>query len=272
VRLVERLGWLACTPLYAPLRRAIEWMPARRETRVGSRVNQLKRAIRGLDGRPMSRYANWMRITDDRALSALLSNGDAERCIQSLELYLWQHRGPPRDSDDLNAHLRTEWSTSLPDDMLAKVDLMSMAHSLEVRSPFLDFRVVDLVAPLPSDWKLHGWRKKHLLLEAFRDDLPPLLHDRPKRGFEVPVGPWLRGPLYPMARQFIEDDRALFDGWLSRTGALALLDAHRAGRADHTSTLWALVALLSWHQRHAPQVGLASDASHAPAAGATTHA
>ncbi len=258
VRLIERFGWLANSPLYAPLRRAVEMLPTRRETRVGSKISQLKRALRGLDARRESRYANWMRITDDATLARLLTNGDAAQFARGIEKYLWSHRGLPRDSDELNAHLLTEWTTSLPDDMLTKVDLMSMAHSLEVRSPFLDFRVVDLVAPLPAEWKLAGWRKKHLLIEAFTGDLPPLLHHRPKQGFEVPVGPWLRGPLYQLARRLIEDDRAFFGPLLSRPGALALLEDHRTGRADHTSTLWSLVALLSWHERHAAGVSLAA--------------
>ncbi len=254
VRLIERYGWLARSPLYTPLRAAVERLPTRRETAVGSRVSQLKRAVRGIDRRPATRYANWMRITDDRTLRRLLNHADPAGHVVAVEQYLWTHRGPPRDSDDLNAHLRTEWTTSLPDDMLTKVDLMSMAHGLEVRSPFLDYRVAELVAPLPADWKLAGWKKKHLLIEAFRADLPPLLHDRPKQGFEVPVGPWLRGPLYNMARSLIEEDRALCDALLSRAGARALLDEHRAGRSDHTGTLWALVSLLWWHRRHAPAI------------------
>jgi len=264
-RLVERFGWLARTPLYAPLRSAVERLPARRERRIGSKINQLKRAMRGLDARPMRRYANWMRITDDRTLAKLLGDGDGRPFVAGIEKYLWHHRGVPRDGNDLNAHLRTEWATSLPDDMLTKVDLMSMAHGLEVRSPFLDFRLVDLVMPMPAEWKLAGWRKKHLLIETFRDDLPPMLHDRPKQGFEVPVGPWLRGPLYPMARDLIDADRTFCGALLSREGALRLLNEHRGGRGDHTSTLWALVALLSWHRRHAPSVTRLTDATVSPA-------
>ena len=92
------------------------------------------------------------------------------------------------------------------------------------------------------------------LIEAFRDDVPDMLHDRPKQGFEEPVGPWLRGPLYSMARELIESDRVFCGPLLSRDGARELLDEHRDGRSDHTSTLWALVALLDWHRRHAPTV------------------
>lgn len=253
-RLVRRFGWFAGSPLYRPLRRWIQGLPTRRETWLGSRVSQLKRAMRGLDPDRPRRHANWQRITDDDALSVLLADrGEMVAHVRECVETLWQFRGEPKQSDDLNAHLLTEWRTSLPDDMLMKVDLMSMAHGLEVRSPFLDYRVADLVTPLPSRMKMRGWKKKHLLIEAYRNDLPPLLHDRPKKGFEVPVGPWLRGPLYATARELIEADRLFFGPLLSRDGARVLLDAHRDGRADHTATLWALVALLWWQQRQCPE-------------------
>lgn len=253
-RLVERFGWLSRTPLYPVARGVIERLPVRRETALGSKISQLKRAIRGLAAERRTRYANWMRITDDRALRRLLAGDDWRRRVSGIERYLWQQRGEPREGDDLNAHLLTEWRTSLPDDMLTKVDVASMAHGLEVRSPFLDARVAELVAPMPSEWKLHGWRKKHLLLETFAGDLPEPLHDRPKQGFEVPVGPWLRGPLYGLARELIEEDATFMGPMLRRGGARSLLEEHRLGLGDHTTTLWGLTALLYWRRRHAAGV------------------
>jgi len=264
----ERFGWLAATPLYGLARRIIERLPARRETRLGGIASQLKRAIRSMDRRLPHRHANWMRTSDDRTLAMLLH--EPERCpalVEAIALMLWEHRGqidpgpecrrrdsrqPSPDDNDLNLHLRTEWRLSLPDDMLTKIDLMSMAHGLEVRSPFLDYRLVDLVFPMPWKWKLAGWRRKHLLIEAFKDMLPPALHDRPKKGFEVPVGVWLRGPLRKMALDLIEADRCFFGTILSRSGARRLLEEHARGRADHNFCLWALVSLLAWQQQHAP--------------------
>jgi asparagine synthase (glutamine-hydrolysing) len=256
--LFERMGWLARTPFYRPLRGLIERLPAKRETRLGAVASQMKRAIRSMDPRPPHRFANWMRTSDDRTLARLLH--DPRRCppfVEDIVQLLWDHRGEPRDDPDLNHHLRTEWRLSLPDDMLTKVDLMSMAHGLEVRSPFLDNEVVDLVFPLPWEWKLRRWKKKHLLIEAFKDDLPPILHSRPKKGFEVPVGPWLRGPLNAYARDLIAADRCFFGTLLSREGATDTLDDHTAGRADHNFCLWALVSLLAWQQQHARTVSVA---------------
>lgn len=251
-RLIERYGWLARTPLYTPLRRFIERLPAKRERRLGGLASQLKRAIRSIDARPPHRYANWMRTSDDRTLAQfMLAPGSCPEVVENIAQLLWAYRGEPKEDNDLNNHLLTEWRLSLPDDMLTKVDLMSMAHGLEVRSPFLDHRVVDLVFPLDWRWKLCGWKKKHLLIEAFKADLPRMLHNRPKKGFEVPVGPWLRGPLNGMARDLIAADRCFFGTILSRDGAMQILDEHTAGRADHNFCLWALVSLLAWQQQHA---------------------
>ncbi|HKQ49044.1 MAG TPA: asparagine synthase (glutamine-hydrolyzing) [Phycisphaerae bacterium] len=255
--LTERFGWFARTPLYAPTRALLERLPAKRERKLGAIVSQMKRAIRSMDSDLLCRYANWMRTSDDRTLARLLSDpAQAPAVIQDIVQLLWNYRGEPKDTNDLNCHLRTEWQLSLPDDMLTKIDLMSMAHGLEVRSPFLDYRVVDQVFPMPWRWKLCGWKKKHLLVEAFKDDLPPILHNRSKKGFEVPVGVWLRGPLYGMARDLIANDRCFFGQLLSREGAQKTLDDHAAGRADHNFCLWALVSLLAWQQQHAPNAAL----------------
>jgi len=253
----RRLGWFAKTPLYGLSRMLVERLPARRETWAGAKVSQLKRALRAMDRNPLRRYANWMRTCDDRTLSRILAeHGRTPQVVDGLGQMLHLRRGPFGNNEDLNLHLRTEWQTSLPDDMLTKVDLMSMAHALEVRSPFLDHRLVDRVFPMPAEWKLKGFRKKHLLIEAFRDQLPKSLHNRPKKGFEVPVGTWLRGPLNAMARELIENDRLFFGPLLSREGALKTLADHSTGRADHNFHLWALVSLLSWQQQHAPNVSI----------------
>jgi asparagine synthase (glutamine-hydrolysing) len=257
----ERYGWLVETPLYGPIRRVIEGLPGRRETWVGGKFSMMKRAIRSMDRDLRRRYANWMRTSDDRTFARLLHRPEASAAVlDEIAATLWNYRGTPKEENDLNHHLRTEWQLSLPDDMLTKVDLTSMAHGLEVRSPFLDHRLVDQVFPMDWRWKLNGWRKKHLLIEAFRDDLPPALHNRPKQGFEVPVGPWLRGPLNGMARELIASDRCFFGTLLSREGALAMLDEHTRGRADHNFCLWALVSLLAWQQRHATDISVAIEA------------
>ncbi len=262
--LIERYGWFARTPLYGFSRRLIEALPAKRETRLGGAISMLKRAIRSMDPDQVMRHANWMRTSDDRTFARLSkSPQEASRAVREVSQLLWKFRGDPKDDDNLNRHLMTEWRLSLPDDMLTKVDLMSMAHGLEVRSPFLDCRLVEAVMPMSWRWKLRGYRKKQLLIDAFREELPPELHNRPKKGFEVPIGPWLRGPLREFAERLIQQDRCFFGTILSREGALATLDDHARGRADHNFCLWALVSLLAWQQNHAAHVPVAPDRERA---------
>ncbi|HRW56133.1 MAG TPA: asparagine synthase (glutamine-hydrolyzing), partial [Phycisphaerae bacterium] len=221
--LMERYGWFSRSPLYGVSRKIIEALPARRETKLGSKVSMMKRAIRSMDSRDKWRYGYWMRTSDDATYARLLHEpAMAPRILEEIVDLLWQYRGEPRASDDLNNHLRTEWRLSLPDDMLTKVDLASMAHGLEVRSPMLDYRLVDAVMPMDWRWKVDGYRKKRLLIEAFRDELPPELHNRSKKGFEVPVGVWLRGPLYEFARDLIDSDDCFFGTILSREGARSI--------------------------------------------------
>ena len=92
----------------------------------------------------------------------------------------------------MNDILLTDMQLVLPNDMLTKVDMMSMAHGLEVRVPFLDYEVVNFLFSLPGDFKINSVLRKRILQEAFRDMLPLALYNRPKKGFEVPMLKWLR--------------------------------------------------------------------------------
>jgi asparagine synthase (glutamine-hydrolysing) len=135
----------------------------------------------------------------------------------------------------------------LPDDLLVKMDIASMAHSLEVRSPLLDHDVVEFAASLPVGWKLRGGVQKYLLREAFRDDLPPEILGRGKMGFGVPVDHWLRNELRPRAYEILLDPRALARGYFRPDTVRRLLDEHSSRAANHQFVLWALLMLELWH-------------------------
>ena len=130
--------------------------------------------------------------------------------------------------------------TYLPDDLMAKVDIASMAHGLEARSPFLDHRIVEFAAGLPIAEKT----SKRLLKRRFAGRLPPEILSRPKMGFGVPLSDWFRGPLRELARDHLSRDR----GYFRLEAVRRLLDDHVAGRADHGFRLWALVVLEAWHR------------------------
>jgi asparagine synthase (glutamine-hydrolysing) len=136
--------------------------------------------------------------------------------------------------------------TYLPGDLLLKADLASMAHSLELRSPFLDHDVVALGLALPDSLKTHGREGKVALRRAFAPDLPAEVAGRGKSGFGVPLGRWFRSDLRDTAQDLLSGDR----GWFRPGTVRRLLDEHESGRADHGHRLWCLLMLELWVREH----------------------
>lgn len=158
------------------------------------------------------------------------------------------------------AHHRAAWldrvlaadiATYLPDDLLVKVDIASMAHGLEVRSPFLDHELLELTAAMPPELKLRGHDKKWLLKRIARRLLPAQCVDRPKAGFAVPLEHWFRGALLPYAQERLLDPTFLRMGFQER-GVQSLIDTHASGQANHANQLWALLTLAEWYRSWFP--------------------
>ncbi|MBV9598723.1 MAG: asparagine synthase (glutamine-hydrolyzing) [Chloroflexi bacterium] len=153
--------------------------------------------------------------------------------------------------DPVDAVLRADTLLYLPEDLLAKVDIASMANSLEARSPFLDHRLVEFCARLPSSFKLRGRTSKWLLRTLMRDRLPADILTRPKMGFGVPVGEWLRGDLRPLLEDTLFSPTALQRGYFRREAVRALVDEHLSRRADRGAHVWALLMLELWQRERA---------------------
>jgi asparagine synthase (glutamine-hydrolysing) len=136
--------------------------------------------------------------------------------------------------------------TYLPGDLLLKADIASMAHSLELRSPFLDHEVMSLGLALPERLKTRGREGKVALRRAFADDLPPDVATRGKTGFGVPLGRWFREDLRELAHDVLPTDR----GWFRPDTVSRLLAEHESGRADHGHRLWCLLMLELWVREH----------------------
>jgi asparagine synthase (glutamine-hydrolysing) len=134
----------------------------------------------------------------------------------------------------------------LPNDPLVKVDRMSMAHSLEVRCPLLDRRVVELAFRIPASQKQRGSQGKVLLRDLARRRLPGALWQLPKRGFTAPIGEWLAGPYATMFRDEVLASKSTLDGSLDRIELRRRFDAHADGRSDHGYALWAVWVLDRW--------------------------
>ncbi|MDX6413026.1 MAG: hypothetical protein QOH23_436 [Gaiellaceae bacterium] len=136
--------------------------------------------------------------------------------------------------------------TYLPGDLLLKADLASMAHSLELRSPFLDHDVVALGLALPDSLKTRGREGKVALRRAFAAELPSEVLQRGKTGFGVPLGRWFRSDLRELAHDLLSSDR----GWFRQDAVRRLLGEHESGRADHGHRLWCLLMLELWVREH----------------------
>ncbi len=148
----------------------------------------------------------------------------------------------------LDRMLAIDVESYLPYDLLVKMDIATMANSLEARSPFLDHRVMEFCARLPTRYKLRGTRLKHLLKKAATGLLPPQTLARRKMGFGVPVGNWMRGELGSWMEDLLLSPRALKRGYFQPEALRQLVDGHLEGREDRSFELWALLWLELWHQ------------------------
>jgi asparagine synthase (glutamine-hydrolysing) len=142
--------------------------------------------------------------------------------------------------------LLVDQNNYLPDDILYKTDRMSMAHSLEVRPPFLDHRIVEFAARLPSDLKIRGSKLKFVLRELMRDKLPPSVLSRRKEGFDIPAHGWLRTTLRPLLLGTLNRQTVEATGILRWEEVQRVLAAHLSRRANYGYHLWGLLTLLLW--------------------------
>jgi len=149
---------------------------------------------------------------------------------------------------DLDRVAYLDMKTYMSEDILTKVDRASMANSLEVRTPLLDHEVVELVTSLPTVYKLNGSRSKVLLKELMRSRLPDHIINRPKKGFGMPVGHWIRGPLRERVRDRLSRDRMRQVGLFNPEVVTRLLDEHDKGIKDHRKLIWTLFMFETWRE------------------------
>ena len=156
------------------------------------------------------------------------------------------------DDDLVNRLIYTDSRSYLPEGLMTKMDIASMANSLEARSPFLDHKVLEFGFRLPGDLKLKGLGgTKWILKETFKDMLPPDIYKRGKMGFGVPLGPWFRGELKAYWAGTCLSQKALGRGYFKDEELFRLWDEHQGGKRDHGYKLWALLMLELWHRQFA---------------------
>ncbi len=150
--------------------------------------------------------------------------------------------------------LELDFRTYLPDDILVKVDIASMAHALEVRCPFLDPEVVEFASSLPTALKLNRWESKYILKRAFRDLVPPAVLRRPKMGFSLPVDRWVREDLRPMVRDLLLSSRTTQRGLFDMAEVERLIAAHERGESRGLA-IWNLLVIETWFRSFIDEAG-----------------
>ena len=153
------------------------------------------------------------------------------------------------DGSDLVRMMYCDAVSYLPGDILCKVDRAAMAHSLEVRIPFLDHRVADVAARIPIGMKVRNGTDKYILKQLLFSHVPSHLFARPKAGFSVPIGAWLKGPLRPWAEDLLSRDRLDREGFFCGAMIQKRWQDHLAGRRDATHSLWPILMFQAWNDQ-----------------------
>lgn len=235
-------------PMAAPL---LNMLPKSRQSGLTNLFRQLLRYSEGVKLGNAGRYWRWAVLaTQPEALSLLkphsrLNIAEIEKRKDFVLKHL-QHNG------DINDVLYADTQMVLPNDMLTKVDLMSMANSLEVRVPLLDYTVVDFAFSLPEEYKIHNGVTKRILKDAFRDELPAELFTRPKHGFEVPLLKWLRTSLKSMIEDDLLNDTFIAQQGIFEPAAISALKQKLFSNdpADSHARVWGLVVFQYWYKKY----------------------
>jgi asparagine synthase (glutamine-hydrolysing) len=250
---IRRMEWLArrgLIPVWRGVRRIAVAVENATHPGRPSRTFPATRAdqMLALDG--VARYQHLLAFFSDSEKEGIVMPYFRERAGRpSSTDYLEGHFDRPGD-DILNRYLYLDLTTYLPEDILFKVDVTSMASSLECRSPFLDYKLIEFAATLPGGYKLSAaGRHKHILKEAFAAWLPPGFMDRPKKGFSVPLSRWLKEDLADMMRDTLVSKKTLAR-WFRQDVVARFVEEHVSGRASHTNRLWPLFVLALWVDRY----------------------
>jgi asparagine synthase (glutamine-hydrolysing) len=242
----ERLPTVVRRGVIEPLGRFIPASAPRR-----SRFRQVRSLLRAA-GQPASRrYLGWMSQVRPEFKAALytpefqqrLAGDRSERWLEDL----WE-QCVAEGLAGVDVALAVDVESYLPNDLLVKMDIATMANSLEARSPFLDHEVMEFCARLPTHYKLRGTTLKYLLKKAGTGLLPPQILQRRKMGFGVPVAYWMRGELRAWVQELLLSPTSLKRGYFEPAVVRRLVDDHLAGRQDLSFELWALLWLELWHR------------------------
>lgn len=229
-----------------------QMMPRGRNSKVTNLFRQLHRFAEGANLSVQERYWKWASFNTQQQADALLQpsiknqvdNAQADAAKAALLSTL--------NNGDFNEVMLTDMNLVLLSDMLVKVDSMSMANSLEVRSPFLDYKVVDFAFSLPSSYKIDATLKKKVVQDAFRPMLPEEIYNRPKHGFEIPLLDWFRKELWGLINDDLLNDSFVEQQGIFNVKAIQALKAKLRSNSpeDSHATIWALIVFQYWWKKY----------------------
>lgn len=215
-----------------------------------SLTRKWKRFTEALGKDPLARYLDWISIFNESRRAELYSDDFLAKLENSDPLkFVESYWSLSRNRDVVTRTCLTDLQTYLPCDLMTKVDIASMAHSLECRAPFLDYRLAEFAASLPISMKLRGRATKWLLRETFGNMLPPEIWRRSKMGFGVPLAQWFRKDLRDLANDSLRNARLASQGMFRQAAINQLLDQHQEAKFDHSYRLWALLVLELWYRK-----------------------
>ncbi|PYT80659.1 MAG: asparagine synthase (glutamine-hydrolyzing) [Acidobacteria bacterium] len=241
-RLANKVRLLPRSVLRTALKTVHYWPVSDDKISLEYKVN---RFLEGALMPPGRGHVYWNGTFSDAEKKALVN----EPLPPSLKRVLAELDGLPATSDDLAPYLWWDQKYYLADDILTKSDRMSMAHSVEVRPPFLDHRIVEFAAKLPATLKIRGAQQKVILKELMKDRLPPAILQRPKIGFDIPAHEWLRGPLLPLLTDALHFGAREYGEVFHSEVMNRVLQLHLGRKANLGYHLWGLLILFLWMKK-----------------------
>ena len=248
MRLAEKYHKLPQMFRQAVVEQAVQFLPGSERER--SRPARVKRFMQAASLPKVARYLRWVSVFHEDVKSKLYSD-EFQRATREyheasfLEPWFVKANG----AGIVDATMLADTMNYLPNDLLVKVDIASMAVSLEARSPFLDHHVIEFAASLPEHYKVRGLTTKYLLKRVLKGLLPADILSRPKMGFGVPVGKWFRNEMQGFVREVLLSDSTARRGLFKPEAVKHMVEEHVEGRQDFAHQLWSLLMLELWYRR-----------------------
>lgn len=212
-------------------------------------INKIKRMVEGGAYDPALQHTRWMIFLGPNEKRSLYEGTFAEMAqAKSVELLFGQYFSKAAVFDSLTQQQFVDVKTYLADDILTKVDRMSMAVSVEARVPLLDYRIVEFAMNLPASMKLNRSQTKAILRRAVKGLIPDAVLDKPKQGFSIPMKHWLGTSLKPMMMDLLSEDALRKQGYFNPAVVSTWVKEHLSGRVNHSHRLWSLMVYQIWER------------------------